>query len=213
MTDTATRTSVTPEIPAGYVRNREANLVPKDKVKPIDKDRDQLVKKIVRSARKVSGELSTLRADVFDLIAEFHVRSAEKYGATIRGKKGNHTLFSFDGSLKVQVSRGETKAFDERLQVAKSLIDDCIREWSKGSNKNVQALVDHAFQVDKEGKVSLDRILGLRRLDIEDERWDNAMSAIADSIQITGSKRYFRVFERVGETDTYRPIPLDAANA
>lgn len=201
------------EVPAGYWKDREGSLIPKDRVKQIDKDRDQLVKSIAAEAEKLSGSIAEFRNQCFDQVADFADRSAAEYGAKLGGKKGNMTLFSFDGALKIVVARGESKAFDERLQVAKALIDECIRSWQKGSNKNLQALVDHAFQVDKAGKVSVERILGLRRIDIQDERWDQAMKAIADSIQVVGSKRYFRVYKRVGETETYMPIPLDAANA
>ncbi len=201
------------EIPKGFAQDREGRLVPKDKVKPIDKARDALVKSIVKKGRKISGELSALRGEVFDDVADFVASSAENYGTKVGGKKGNMTLYSYDGSLKVQIAQGETKVFDERLQVAKTIIDECIHEWSKGSNKNIQALIEHAFQVDKQGQVSMERVLGLRRINIEDERWEEAMKAIADSIQISGSKRYFRIYERIGETEEYRPISLDAASA
>lgn len=202
-----------PEIPKGFVQDREGRLVPKDRVKPVDKARDDLVKRIAKQARKISGELSKVKGEVFEDVEAFVERSAAEYGKSIGGKKGNMTLYSYDGSLKLQIANGETKVFDERLQVAKSIIDECIHEWAKGSNKNIQALVEHAFQVDKTGKVSVERVLSLRRIDIEDERWEEAMKAIADSIQIAGSKRYFRIYERVGETDEYRPIALDAASA
>lgn len=201
------------QIPAGYVRDRDGHLVPKDKVKPIDRERDVLVNAIFNEAVTLSGQIADFRDRCFDTMGEFVDKSAAQYKAKIGGKKGNMTLYNFDGSVKIVIQRGETKSFDERLQVAKSLIDECIHDWSKGSNKNIKALVDHAFQVDKEGKVSVDRILSLRRLDIVDERWTNAMSAIIDSMQVVGSKRYFRVYKRVGETDTYRPVSLDAASA
>lgn len=205
--------TMTSEVPAGYVKDREGHLIPKDKVKPIDRDRDRLVTRIGNEAEKISGTIAEFRERCFDEIAAFADHSAAEYGAKMGGKKGNMTLFNYDGSIKIIVARNESKAFDERLQAAKSLIDECIRTWQKGSNKNLQALVDHAFQVDKAGKVSVERILSLRRINIVDERWDNAMKAIADSIQVVGSKRYFRVYRRVGETETYLPVSLDAASA
>lgn len=204
---------MTSEIPAGYVKDREGHLIPKDKVKPIDRERDQLVNRLAKEAEKISGTIADFRDRAFDDIASFAERSAAEYGAKMGGKKGNMTLFNFDGSLKIVVQRGENKTFDERLQVAKAIIDECIHKWAKGSNRNLQALVDHAFQVDKAGKVSVERILGLRRINIEDEAWDRAMRAIADSIQVVGSKRYFRVYRRVGESENYLPVSLDAASA
>ncbi|WP_143413368.1 DUF3164 family protein, partial [Haemophilus aegyptius] len=70
-----------------------------------------------------------------------------------------------------------------------------------------------AFNVDKEGNLNTSRILGLRRVDIQDERWQNAMQAISESVQVVSSKAYVRLYERVGETDQYVPIALDVAGA
>ncbi len=206
-------TTETTEIPAGYKQDRQGNLVPKDRVKPIDLDRDKVVQKIARKAKKLSGTIATFKDDAFADVADFVDRSAEKYNAQQRGVKGNMSLFSFDGQYRLDIAINENRTFDERLQTAKSLIDDCIHEWMKGSNKNIQAIVDHAFQVDKQGKVSVERILGLRTLDINDDRWKSAMDAISDSIQISGSKKYIRLYERLGDSEEYSRIPLDAANA
>jgi len=201
------------QIPKGYWEDGNGALIPINKVKDIDKKRDKLVKSIVKNASNLSGVLADFRNEVFDMIAEFTEESAREYGASLGGKKGNLTLYSYDKRFKIVVAVGETKQFDERLQIAKQLIDDCIQKWMKGSNHNIQALVSDAFQVDRQGKVSVDKILGLRKLKIEDENWAKAMEAIADSIQITGSKKYFRIYERVGEADSYVHIPLDVANA
>ncbi|WP_146208560.1 DUF3164 family protein, partial [Haemophilus influenzae] len=70
-----------------------------------------------------------------------------------------------------------------------------------------------AFNVDKEGNLNTSRILGLRRVDIQDERWQNAMQAISESVQVVSSKAYVRLYERVGESDQYVPIALDVAGA
>nr|PRK21838.1 hypothetical protein BV206_01488 [Haemophilus influenzae] len=67
--------------------------------------------------------------------------------------------------------------------------------------------------MDKEGNLNTSRILGLRRVDIQDERWQNAMQAISESVQVVSSKAYVRLYERVGESDQYVPIALDVAGA
>ena len=67
--------------------------------------------------------------------------------------------------------------------------------------------------MDKEGNLKTSRILGLRRVEIQDSRWQNAMQAISESVQVVSSKAYVRLYERVGETDQYVPIALDVAGA
>ena len=76
-----------------------------------------------------------------------------------------------------------------------------------------KALIERAFNVDKEGNLNTSRILGLRRVEIQDSRWQNAMQAISESVQVVSSKAYVRLYERAGETDQYVPIALDVAGA
>ena len=42
-------------------------------------------------------------------------------------------------------------------------------------------------------------------------RWQRAMDAIGDACQVVGSKIYLRFYERVGESEHYRPVTLDIA--
>lgn len=198
-------------IPEGYMQDAKGALWPKDTVREIDLLRDDLVREIVSRAKAQSEALAQFKAGVFGDIESFIQLSGEKYGVKMGGIKGNVSLLTFDGRYKVQRAVAESLAFDERLQVAKELIDQCIHEWSQGSRSEIRALINDAFQVDKEGRVNSARILSLRRLDIADEKWNKAMQAIGESIQVAGSKTYFRVYERVGDTDQYRPISLDIA--
>jgi len=201
------------EIPNGYMKDARGSLVPTKLVKDVDLARDKAVQAIVKSAKKTATNIVDFKQGAMADIQNFVELSGEKYGAKMGGKKGNVTLMSFDGRYKVQRSISEYIVFDERLQVAKELIDKCIHKWSQGTRKEMRVLVNDAFQVDKEGRVSTSRILGLKRLDITDEDWVKAMQAISDSMQVAGSKSYVRIYERVGESDRYEPISLDIASA
>ena len=198
-------------IPAGYLKDASGCLVPENMIKPIDLARDELVKEIAAAALVVSQSLRDFKSKVFADINAFVELSAEEYGVKLGGKKGNLTLYSFDGEFKVQVAIAEHLVFDERLQAAKHLIDECINEWAKDSRDEIKVLVQAVFQTDKEGKINTGRVLALRRLNISDARWQKAMVAIGESLQVIGSKEYVRFYQRVGETDTYLPISLDVA--
>ena len=169
------------------------------------------MRELARQARIVSDGLREFKTRVFADINAFVDLSAEQYDVKLGGKKGNLTLFSFDGAFKVQIAIAEHMVFDERLQAAKHLIDECIIAWSQGSRDEIKVLVQSAFQTDKEGKINTGRVLALRRLDIRDEKWQNAMLAIGESLQVVGSKEYVRFYERIGTSDQYRPISLDVA--
>jgi len=198
-------------IPEGYLENSAGHLVPKETISEIDILRDELVKEIVEKARKLQEAMRDFKMSVMGDVAAFVEMSADKYNVKVGGTKGNVTLSTFDGNFKVQRAVAEDITFDERLQAAKALIDQCIHRWAEGSAAEIRALVEHAFQVDKEGKISTGRVLGLRRLSISDPQWQEAMMAIADSIQISGSKTYFRIYVREGNSDRMTQIALDLA--
>ena len=54
-------------------------------------------------------------------------------------------------------------------------------------------------------------MLGLRRLDIDDDKWQQAMRAIADSMNVSGTKPYIRFYERNERSGEYVAISLDMA--
>ena len=196
-----------------YWRDAKGNLTPAELVKEIDKARDALVREWVERGRDLSKAISHFKEGIFGDVQAFIELSAEKYGAKVGGNKGNVTLFSYDGKYKIQRAINESLQFDERIQAAKVLIDECLNEWSEGSRPELKALIERAFNVDKEGNLNTSRILGLRRVEIQDSRWQNAMQAISESVQVVSSKAYVRLYERVGETDQYVPIALDVAGA
>ena len=204
--------TTTTDIPKGYWPDARGNLIPVTKIKEIDKKRDATVKGIVTQALAASAALRSFKERVMTEVTEFADASAAEFGTTIGGAKGNITLTSFDGRYKVVRAMQDSLAFDERLQAAKAIIDECVHAWVKGSNHNIKALINHAFQVDKAGQVSVGRVLGLRQLKIDDPRWQEAMTAISDSMRVTVSKAYVRVYER-DDSGQYQPISLDLSKA
>lgn len=198
--------------PEGYWRDGKGSLVPERNVKPIDRLRDELVKKLIENGRMQSHALAAFKTCAFSEFDAFVELSFSEYQVSLGGKKGNVTLYSFDQRYRIDVAVADHVTFDERLQAAKALIDECIIEWGATAHPGLMTLIKDAFQVDKAGKVSTGRVLGLRRHNIEDAKWLRAMQAISDSVQTVGSKRYLRLYERVGQTDDYRPIPLDLAS-
>ncbi|SIQ30210.1 DUF3164 family protein [Marinobacterium stanieri] len=206
-----TDTTVQPHIPEGYLMNAAGHLVPVSTIKDIDMARNDLVLEFVARAEQLQEKMRDFKLSALGDVQAFVELSAEKYDVQIGGRKGNVQLTSFDGKYRLTRSIQDQLSFDERLKAAKALIDNCIHRWAQGSAEEIKALVEHAFQVDKEGNISTARVLGLRRLDIQDDEWQKAMQAIADSIQVTGSQTYIRLHKRVGESDQWQAIPLDMA--
>jgi len=202
--------TVEKQIPSGYMEDAQGRLTRIEKVRPIDKERDSLVRHIVRAAKQHHAELAEFKLHALGDIDALVDLSAERYGVKLGGAKGNLQLLSYDGRYKVRRDKAQHLTFDEGLQAAKALIDECINDWAKGSNENLHVLINDAFAVNQEGKLDIRRILTLQRYDIDDPRWKRAMDAIKESLQVVGSSTYLRIYERQKD-GSYKQISLDLA--
>ncbi len=196
---------------AGYMVDSVGRLVPVETIKEVDLVRNGLVLELMKRAQALAELLAAFKQNAMEDIQAFVELSGEKYGAKLGGNKGNVALYSFDGRFKMVRSMDDFLRFDERLMAAKELIDDCLKRWSDSSCVEIKTIISDAFQVDKLGRINTKRILSLRRIDIDDEVWQQAMQAISDSVQIVDSKAYVRFYERQGD-GSYRQLNLNIAS-
>ncbi|EGF92450.1 phage-like protein [Asticcacaulis biprosthecium C19] len=194
-----------------HLMDNKGRWTPVVQFKPADLLMDQTVRKMLGFAEPLAAQVARFRQHSFDDVDSLLVLLAEQYGAKAGGQKGNITLTTVDGLMQVKVQVADNIAFGPELQVAKSLVDECLKDWTDGARAELRTLVDRAFQVDKEGKINRGELLGLRRLNIEDERWVRAMQAVADSIRVIGSKRYVRCYRRDTQDGDWKPIVIDVA--
>ena len=199
------------QIPEGYIKDSHNRLVPISTVKEIDLLRHQTVSTLVENAKTLQATIAENKKNAFDDFTTFLSISADQYGVKLGGSKGNVSLVSYDGKYKVQLAIADNMVFDERLHIAKQMIDECIRAWTVGSNDHIKALIDQAFQVDKEGNINTYRIFRLISLKIDDSKWNKAIEALRDSIKTTSTTQYMRFYERVGDSDQFKQISLDFA--
>lgn len=198
-------------IPAGFVRNAVGHLVPVDQVREQDKLRDQVAIGLSQEAKALSLALKNFKKKALGDVADLISIAGERYGVQMGGKKGNVTIATYDGKFKVVRSYADRLAFTEEMEVAKVLVYDCIKAWSKGADNHLMAIVDRVFSPNRNGQIKTSDVLDLLRLEINDTGWKSAMQAVKDSILVSGSSVYIRVYERINGTDEYRAIPLDLA--
>ena len=186
----------------------KGDAVPPKYIDPIDKKRDRLVTGIIKKAEKLSNQIAKFKKEVFEEIENYLRWVEEKYDTKVMTQKGNKQLSDFSNIYRVEILISNVIEFDERLQIAKGLIDECIEEWSDNVNNKIKVLVEHAFKVDKKGNLDKKRILGLRQLKIKDAKWKKAMEIIEDSMKIVDKRRYVR-FSKKDENGKWQTIPID----
>lgn len=197
-----------------YLKNPKGALVPIETIKKQDLKEDAAVRSIHRFALDLSEQIARFREHTFADLAELDALMEEHYGARPRGgAKGNRTYQTFDGLMKVTVQIQDSISFGPQLQIAKSLIDECMNEWAEDSRPELKVIIVQAFDTDKEGHVSPTKIYPLMRLDIEDPRWVKAMDALRDAMRVVSSKQYVRFYVRPRTDASWSAITIDLAKS
>ena len=193
------------------MQDGQGRLVPVANVKTQDKLEDELVDRLCGSAIALNRAVAEFKKVAFGEVFAFRDLILVEYNAKLGGKKGNMTLRTYDGRFELQVAVSDRLTFGPQLQAAKALVDECLTRWSEGSNENLHAIVNDAFDVGKEGKIDTRRVLGLQSLKIEDSNWQKAMKAIKDAIRVDNTTTYIRFYRRDPITGDRAAILIDLA--
>ncbi|MEO1950698.1 DUF3164 family protein [Thioclava sp.] len=196
-----------------YMFDAKGGLKPVDLIKPADKLIDEQVRKIFGFALALSEQVARFKGHTFDDLGDLDAMLAQEYGVKLGGAKGNKTYLTHDGLFKIEIRVSDLMTFGPELQVAKTLIDECLNEWAADSRPEIRAIVTRAFNTDKEGQINRSEIFMLLRLEIEDARWQEAMRAIRDAIRVIGSKTYMRFSKREAFDAGWETITIDLAKA
>lgn len=190
------------------LRNADGAYVPVDRIRAVDLMRDDLVREFSAVAADLSDRLASFKSSVSAELQAFADCSAEEHGVRLRGRKGGFSLLSYDGLLKIVVDNETLIAVNEKVTIAREAVFACVRRWSEGSNANLVEIVRRAFETDKQGHLSLPRLLALRSYQIDDPEWEAAMDALAQGLTAYGSKTYIRFYSRPTPDDKWQQTAL-----
>ena len=196
-----------------HMRDAKGRLVPVSAIAVQDRLEDETVRTIMFYADALNAQIRRFKNHTLGNISDLLDLLLQNYGVTKGGRKGNLTLTSFDGLSQVKLAVADQVAFGPQLQAAKALVDECLKEWASESHAALRVIVQDAFDTEKEGHVTPAKLFPLLRYDIEDERWNRAMDAIRDAIQIRGSKEYVLFYRRAKPTDRWQRVTIDLAAA
>lgn len=198
---------------ANFMSTSDGGLMPVEMIKPLDLLKDEVVRKVLGYGIALSQQVSRFLGHTFADISALESLMAQEYNARLGGKKGNITLYTFDGLFKLEVRVQARLDFGPELQVAKALFDECLNEWSAGTRAELRAIVSRAFNTDDAGKISRSGIFMLLRTESDDLRWQNAVRAIRDAMLVVGSKTYVRMWMRQRCDAAWQSITIDLAKA
>jgi hypothetical protein len=189
------------------MKNGQGHLVPDVQVKPIDKLRNELVSELVNSAKENAEQIKVFKNSCHDRIKSFLQVAAQDHGVDIKGDHENLYLTSYDGKYRIIRARDDKIEFNESITIARKIMFELIEKWLVGSNAKIVPFVRRSFKTDKEGHLSVSRIMDLIAADVDDPEWKRAVEIIRESIQVSWTKTYIRFYERDAQ-GKYQQIAL-----
>lgn len=193
-----------------YRIDRDGNKIATKNIRPQELLEDQLVQALAEQAEKLSLTLAEYKAHAFTEVLTLRDVLRENYQAKRGGKKGNMTLYTFDGSYKVEMAHADRIEFGPDLEVARALIGEYLDSVTTGAGDELRTLISSVFRVGEDRSAKVGDVLSLLRWDIQHPKWVDAMAAIRNSIRVYDRASYIRVYRR-DDAGAYHAIPLDLA--
>lgn len=179
-----------------------------------EKDRDVLIKSLSAKARMISQNLEEFKQNTFEQLDTFKAQMLE-YGNVKTSGKGNFTIKSDDGLLKVEFSNQIKKEFDERAEAAALLMDEFLQDFVKKKDRKSYALIQSLLTrkgADKNFDVNLINRLEKMRDEFDHPKWTEALDLFKESYRETGSARYVRFYQQNPSSQAWEMIPLNFAS-
>jgi hypothetical protein len=189
--------------------NRNGKPVPERNIPKHIKRRDKTVTQIMGIVSKLQARMIADKAKTRKLIEQYCKYVANVSDNSDLTPEGNIQLSDYANLNQVSLYTNQLIGFDERLNIAKGLINKCITKWSKGTNANLRVIVDNAFKMDKQGNLNRALILQLFQIEIQDKNWKKAIALIKDSIYTKETKQYLKIAKRNSTEDKFQGVTLD----
>lgn len=147
-----------------------------------EKDRDTMIVSLSNTAQEVSKTLRIFKTQVFKEIEKFQ-KLAKEYGDIRSNSKGGFSLRTTDGIFKVVYERNIINEFDERADMALSLIKDYLENSVKKRDLKSYKIISTLLTRNKAGDLNVSRVIQLLdlRSEFDDERWLKAMQLLEES--------------------------------
>ena len=167
--------------------------VPLKHIDPDILERHEIVEKNHADILAIQQFIASRMEEVRNRTKGYLMKISEKFGEKWQG---NAELYNFSQTKKTTIKIAKKLVFDEKLQIAKTKIDKCVKRWSKGSDDKIVVLINDAFKVDKKGNLDAKQILSLRNKKFNDQEWKEAMDLISEAVMVESTKEYINQYVR-----------------
>jgi len=175
----------------------------------IDLARDLMVKTEVEIAMNRKDELQKYQSDLLKTIADFFEKSAREYGLEKINPENGMTLTSINGLNKIIIVKTKTTLTNEKILIAKSLLDEMIEKRGTGLDEFFKSLILDAFESSATGQIRVDKIIDLRNKACNYPEWSAIKKALDNATTSIFKKRYLNFYHRESIKNDWEKIQLN----
>lgn len=185
------------------------NEIPAKYVPAHEKRRDLVVEKVFKKAKDLEDKMKKVKEQINEELKNY-VKLLTSENKVSENWKGNMQLSDFSGTIQVDLDIKDVVEFDERLNIAKGLIDEYLSEKCDASgNEELKMIVQQAFNIDKKGLVNHYMLKRLCKLKIKHKTWIKAVELIKESEKVTNTREYVVFRHRATPRDKWNTINLN----
>lgn len=192
--------------------NRTGRYIPEAAIPRHLRRRDKVVvraiKRMLAFQAKALREKQIVQAEVSKYLRTLGGES----DVDAEGISGNIRLSDYANLNALEFDKTNIIRFDERLNVAKGLIDSYLKRESASNKPAFRAMINKAFKIDKRGQVNRYLLLDLCEIECEDAEWKRAVQLIKDSQFADGTRHYLKFYTRNNHEEEFKPINLNFSN-
>lgn len=186
------------------------NEIPAHRITVAEKVAEKHSSELLSLAQKANEQLVKIKSTVLQYSNEVFDAVMAENGVDVKKRKGNFTWYSFDRSIKIEVSISERVVFDD------ALITACTEKLMQFLNRSVSSsqmfikdLILDAFQTSNK-KLDTKKIMYLLKYKdkIKDSLYTDAMDLLEKSIRKPEQKSYFRIWLR-NSSGEYENVELN----
>lgn len=165
---------------------------------------------MVSEAVETQATLRTIKERWFADVDAFIQLILEEYGVRLSGARGGNTFENHDLTRKVQISVADQKTVNQAIIPAQALVNEILDDLTGQSDPNLRLIVNAAFsRHPASGRISIERILGLKNLKLNHPRWPSAEQALSDAVETIGSRMYLRFYHRETSQKPWQQVELN----
>jgi hypothetical protein len=191
-----------------FLVNGMGKKIPIAAILPVDVAREQMVANLFEMALKLQEVIVSEKQKMYQLIHDFLENGTGEAGVDIQAIE-SITFTSYSGDRQIQIRRAERIDYNEQLNQAFRLLNDCLTEWTSGGNHELRALVQQVISAGKKGKIDHAMLLRLQRVNSTHATFLMAQNLIKASIITNMAKQYLSFRQREGIEARWQTVSLN----